>query len=343
METFSDYAKQILARRKADGVRGASHEQNRFDTHLIEASFIDKPLDAISSREIRDWTRLMLQKRGKYEAEGHTLCTDTVKRSLSLVSAVFSAALEDEIVSVNPCVAVKIRKRADERATKDKWAALTLDEQKRIAACEDIPLCDRLAIRFAIATGLRQGEQYNLEKTDMFVGHDNPRVYVRYGSKGLPPKSGKPRTVPLFADGLVAAKRWLSELPFYAPSNPENLVFPARSGIRRSCGKPLGKGNLFRDHLKKVGITRRVRWHDLRHTFCTNLVTGALGQAFPLTYVQKLAGHSSVTITERYTHVGQSDLEKMGAGCSFTHDADPWDDFVAVAWDEAVDLEAVAS
>lgn len=336
---FREYCTGLIARRRVDGIRGVDHEQNRYDTHLTGASFIDKPLDQIPAREIRDWTRLMLQKRGKYEPEGHTLCVDTVKRSLSLVSAVFAAAVEDELLSANPCAAVKIRKRADERATKEKWATLTIDEQKRLAACEAIPQCDRLAIRFAIATGLRQGEQFNLELSDLHTGPDNPRVFVRYGSKGLPPKSGKPRTVPLFAEGLTAARRWLYELPLYAASNPDKLVFPARSGRRRSCGKPLGKGNLLRDYLTLIGVTRRVRWQDLRHTFCTNLITGVLGISPPITYVQKLAGHSSVQITERYTHVADRDLAELAAGCTFSHDAmpiakAPVDDFYAFEWDE---------
>jgi hypothetical protein len=52
-----------------------------------------------------------------------------------------------------------------------------------------------------------------------------------------------------------------------------------------------------------------------------------------------MAGHSSVTITERYAHVGQKDLVKLGAASSFAHDvplAKASDDFYAFDWDEAV-------
>ena len=46
---------------------------------------------------------------------------------------------------------------------------------------------------------------------------------------------------------------------------------------------------------------RRVRWHDLRHTCATLLLTGAMGGR-PWAYeeVKETLGHSSVKFTERY-------------------------------------------
>ena len=44
---------------------------------------------------------------------------------------------------------------------------------------------------------------------------------------------------------------------------------------------------------------------SLRHTFASNLVSGAYGRKWPLPEIQKLMGHSSVTITERYAHLGE--------------------------------------
>jgi len=145
--------------------------------------------------------------------------------------------------------------------------------------------------------------------------------------------------VPLFGDGLVSARRWLYVLPEYATTNPLGLVFPSPAGAIRNVGKPLLTNAAWKGALRSAGITRRVRWHDLRHTFCTNLVTGALGHPWPLVAVKEMAGHSSVTITERYAHVGQKDLVQLGAASSFAHEpmpiADaPGPDFYAFPWDE---------
>ncbi len=316
---FREFAATILDERSVDGIRGIASERNRFSLHIDPAAFAAMPLPDIRSRHIRAWVRDMSQKDAADTRGARKICDDTVKRSLALVSSVLTAAHERELVETNQCLGVKVKKRADASSTREKWTFLTLDEQKEIAGCSAIPYPDRLAIRFAIATGLRQGEQFALELRDLHVDGASPHVFVRFGKPGLPPKSGKTRSVPLFGDGIVVAREWLAELQTFAPSNPRGLMFPYAHGAHRGVGKPLGRGPLFREHLGHVGITRRVRWHDLRHTFCTNLVTGALGTTWPLVAVKAMAGHSSVTITERYAHVGQRDLVDLGAASAFSH------------------------
>lgn len=320
MSTFLEFATKVLDHRSEDGIRGIDSERNRFDLHISTAAFASKPLAEVAPVDIRDWLRVMSLKKAADSRGERTICTDTVKRSFALVSSIFTAACERDLIKVSPTHGVRVKKRADERATREKWTFLTLDEQKLIAVCAAIPYADRLAIRFAIATGLRQGEQFALQLTDLHTGPDSPHVLVRFGKPGLPPKSGKTRRVPLFGDGLVAARQWLYELPTFAPKNLSAFVFPYANGGHRGVGKPLGRGPLLRQYLKYAGITRRVRWHDLRHTFCTNLVTGALGTTWPLVAVKEMAGHSSVTITERYAHVGQRDLVNLGAACAFSHE-----------------------
>ncbi len=305
--TFAAFAAEVLDQRAEEGIRGIASERNRFEIHIDGAAFAAMQIDAMARKDAAD-------TRG-----ARKLSVDTIKRAFALVSAIFTSAVEREIIETNPCVGVKVKKRADEASTKEKWAYLTLDEQKAIASCEAIPLVDRLAIRFAIATGLRQGEQFHMELTDLHVGVENPHVFVRFGSKNLPPKNGKTRRVPLFADGLVAARAWLYELATYAPENPERLAFPSPRGGRRSVGKPLGGGGKLRRYLALVGITRRVRWHDLRHTFCSNLVSGVLGRKWTLEEVRPLAGHSSIGITERYSHIGERELVKAGDETTFSH------------------------
>ncbi len=340
MTTFHDFAITVLDRRQREGIRGHYHEVNRFVVHVATAPFSAMPIGDIRPRDLRAWVRDMGDKLA--QGTDHVLAADTIKRSLSLVCAVFTAAVEEDIIEMNPSSDVKVKKRIDGRSTIEKWTILTLEEQKAIASCEAIPFADRLAIRFALATGLRQGEQCSLRLADLHTGPDDPRVVVRYGgARDLPPKSGKIRTVPLFGDGLIAARQWLAELPTFAPDNPLGLVFPTPRGGRRACGKPLGAGGALRGHLAKVGITRRVRWHDARHSFCSNLVTGVLGQTWPLLMVKEMAGHSSVTITERYSHCGQKDLVALGMASTFAHAPRPSlakpsrCDFYAFEWEEA--------
>ncbi|MEN6560258.1 MAG: tyrosine-type recombinase/integrase, partial [Acidobacteriota bacterium] len=50
-----------------------------------------------------------------------------------------------------------------------------------------------------------------------------------------------------------------------------------------------------------------VRFHDLRHTFATNLVMNGVD----LVTVKEILGHSEIAMTVRYSH--PSDLRKMDA------------------------------
>lgn len=312
---FIELAEQVLAQRERDGVRGIDRELSRYRCHIQPAAFAQKDVTEITTPEIREWLREMQQKDAEGPGESRKLSRQTISRCQSLVSAVFTEAVEKEIRPDNPSLQAKQKKRVDESDTKEKWAFLTGEEQKAIEACEAIPREARLAILFAIHTGLRQGEQHCLELADVHLDDEHPHIVVRYGSvskagKKLPPKSGKMRKVYLLADGVRVTREWLAMLPTFAPENPEGLVFPTAQGRRRQQGKPLGRSGTLRQYLKLVGVTRRVRWHDLRHTCATSLITGIWGRRWTLEEVQKVCGHSSITITQRYAHLGEDALKR---------------------------------
>jgi len=84
---------------------------------------------------------------------------------------------------------------------------------------------------------------------------------------------------------------------------PRSLLFPAPNGGYRQQGKPLGRSDTLKRYLELAGITRRVRWHDLRHTCATNLITGVLGRQWTLAETQRIMGHATSAVTERYSHM----------------------------------------
>lgn len=69
------------------------------------------------------------------------------------------------------------------------------------------------------------------------------------------------------------------------------------------CGMGVGEGIQLSKALTEAGL-RRVRFHDLRHSFASHLVL--MGRS--LKEVQVLMGHHSVTETERYAHIGDDQL-----------------------------------
>ena len=59
---------------------------------------------------------------------------------------------------------------------------------------------------------------------------------------------------------------------------------------------------------RKSGL-RRIKWHDLRHSFASILTTGGA----PLRIVQSLLGHSTIRMTERYAHLAPGRERRLHA------------------------------
>jgi integrase len=314
MTTFLAFAEETMGRREQDGIRGIDREWSRFRCHIATAPFAEKELGDIRPKDVREWLRELGQKKCANGDREKTLSRQTVHRAQTLASAIFVAAVEREIVDGNPCAGVRLRKAVDESDTEEKWAYLHLDEQREIAACEAIPLHDRLAIRFSFLTGLRQGEFRHLEIADVHLEGDSPHVVVRYAGrkngKKLPPKSGKVRKVPLIAEAQAVTREWLELLPTFSPSNPHGLMWPTCRGHYRQQGKPLGKSGTVRKHYATAGIKLRphLHWHALRHTCASSLLAGWWGRRWAIEEVQVVMGHSSVTITQRYAHLSEDTI-----------------------------------
>lgn len=326
--TLKVYGPKVLDRRELAGMRNSRTDRQRWATHIETAPFADWPLADVRPRDVRGWLEALARKKTSHQSKAgqhapRKLSAQTIKHCLNLLRRICQAAVEDDLLSENPCRDVR-PPRVDQR-TEEPWAYLSPQEQTALLTCPGIPEAERLIIAFAIGTGLRQGEQWNLELRDLHVDGDDPHVFVRFGSRGKPPKNGKTRKVPLFGVALAAARRWLELLPTYAtqrqadktrvPFNPESLVFPTARGCRRQHGK-YGRSSAgeqrgtFERALLAAGIERRIRWHDLRHSCASSLVAGWWGRTWRLEEVREVLGHSSIKVTERYAHLAHSALRE---------------------------------
>lgn len=177
---------------------------------------------------------------------------------------------------------------------------------------------DRLEALYILAVhcGLRQGELFALKWED--VDLDARTLQVRRTltrvKDGEPvfttPKTAKSRRQVRLTNGAVSAlrahrKRQLERRMEYAGIwKDHGLVFTSETGT------PLNRHNVaqrsFKPLLKRAGL-RDIRFHDLRHTCATLLLSRGQHPKF----VQELLGHSTIAITlDTYSHV----LPGMGDG-----------------------------
>lgn len=139
-------------------------------------------------------------------------------------------------------------------------------------------------IRLLLQTGCRRGEILGLRWCE--VGENVLEL--------MDSKTG-PRAVFLNPDAKAIIER--------QPWGDSTWVFPSflDRTEQRSTGSVEG---FWRKVRKRAGI-EDVRLHDLRHTVATQAVL----RGVPLPVVARLLGHSQVSMTLRYTHVAEKEIE----------------------------------
>jgi integrase len=161
----------------------------------------------------------------------------------------------------------------------------------------------------AITTGLRQGELFGLswEDVDLAAGRLSVRQTLttpKGGRRLGPPKRSKSRRSVKLTAGAVKALtahrgRQLEEREKLAELwKDQGFVFTTQ------VGTPLNRHNFFRrcfkPMLEKAGLPHTVRFHDLRHTCATILLSKNVNPKI----VQELLGHANISQTmDTYSHV----------------------------------------
>lgn len=166
-----------------------------------------------------------------------------------------------------------------------------------------------LTILLAVSTGMRLGEILGL-KWDC-VDTEQRIIYVKRtiatNTKGSPfqePKTNKSRRrIPIpkdVAEAIARYKRWQSAYILQKGINYDRLDLV----VANSIGRPLSSSNfnfrLYKPLLKKANLKKETRFHDLRHTHATLLLSKGVNPKV----VQERLGHSTITITlDTYSHV----------------------------------------
>jgi integrase len=252
---------------------------------LIPA-FEHTPLESITLRQINELTQ-------RLRAEG--VGPVALQRTMSLNYAVLKHAVRIEWLPRNPAEhyeRVKVARSDDFNVLRPEVMAVA-----RAAPSESY------AALFVVAafTGLRKGELRALRWGD--VDWSTATLHVR---RNLPchereekaPKSGKVRSVPLI-DAAARVLDGLSQRENH--TGPEDYVFS-------DDGRPLDQkdmSELFYEALDGAGLShkrtgprsKRIVFHDLRHTFGTMAV-----QVWDVRKVQGYMGHAKLDTTMRYVH-----------------------------------------
>lgn len=144
-----------------------------------------------------------------------------------------------------------------------------------------------LVINFALHTGCRRGEIFDLKWKDVDLA--NRCIFLRA------PK-GKPTKLPISSrayEYLLQAKELNGDFLY---------VFANAKGEKRKFFN-----NIWNRVKKKARLSEDFRFHDLRHTYATYMASS--GEVSPQ-ILQKLLNHQSAAMTQRYAHLLDGALKK---------------------------------
>jgi integrase len=261
-----------------------------FDRHLTE----------INAWTIDKWRSQRIKKGASKE---------TINRHVAALKAMLSKAIEWEIIEHHPLTKIKplktdkkakvrylndaeekiLRKSLQKRDMKIKSERDSANQWRKERGYKSLPdlkeahYADHLTpiVLLALNTGMRRGEIFNLDWTDINLRSKMLTV------EGETAKSGNTRHIPLNSEVVDTLKNWKVQ------GNNKGYVF---EGKKRSRLDNISSSwtTLITD--AKI---KNFRFHDLRHSFASKLVM----KGVPLNTVRELLGHADLKTTLRYAHL----------------------------------------
>jgi integrase len=238
-----------------------------------------------------------------HELQADGLAPWTVKRILGALSCVFTFALRRNYIATHPFH----RLERDERPhpLRSNQRVLTQGElAKLFAAC---PRRYRPLLATGAYTGMRLSEVLGLSwaDVDFAAGVVHVRHQLARGRRGVPPHRIAPKTrasvreIPLLPQLAAVLRHHKHNSRF---TNGSDYVFATARGtafLHHNVSK-----RVLRRAAADAGLDRgerRLRFHDLRHTFASHLI---IDIRLDVAQVSAILGHARTSMTlDTYTHL----------------------------------------
>ena len=272
--------------------------QKRLDQKTLKAYWIDLTqfIRQISVNDISLITPNILEK---YIATLHqTYKPKTVKRKIASLKAFFHYLEYKDLIEKNPFNKIQVKFR--EPVILPKTIPLhtveiflsTIYKQQKDAKTiyqRNNALRDAAVIEMLFATGMRISELCSLHASDVNLYERTILIFGK-GAKERMIQLGNDDVIHILTEYQTVFHKQICVCGhFFANQNGRALSDQA---IRRMINK----------YASLAAIELHITPHMFRHTFATSLLEADVD----IRYIQEMLGHSSINITEIYTHVAMS-------------------------------------
>jgi integrase len=287
---FEEYADRWLERIQQTRKHSTHEDYSKLVTRDLKPAFAGIDLEQITRERV---------KRLAFDGLKKGQSPKTVLNVVRCLSCLLSHALEDGIIQTHPALKPgkflpRISKRKDINPLTREEVEILLETARRAPQYHALFLC-------AVRAGLRQGELIALQWGDLDFRNRFILVQRNYSrGKICAPKNGETRRVDMSLELCTTLHKLFTERNLEAGYNNTD---PIEWVFYNTKGGLLHPNNLrkrvFFPLLRKAGL-RRIRFHDLRHTFASLL----LQNNESATYVKEQMGHSSIAVTvDLYGHL----------------------------------------
>lgn len=265
---------QMLARMSLDiKMRGLA--ENTHDVYVrYVRKFLEhcaKPVEELGEADARDYLIRLMQ-------DG-SLATGTINMHNSAIRFFFAVTLNR---TLNYLQLPRFKK------SKSLPEILSREETHRLIG-ECLNIKHKSFFLIAYGGGLRVGEIAALRTKD--IDSKSMRIFVKGG------KGKKDRYTLLSNECLCTLREYWT---IRRPNNPAGWLFPSYDG--RAHITTAGIAGAFSTEVSRVGITKNVSIHALRHGFATHL----LEDGATIFQIKELLGHASLNSTAVYLHLANT-------------------------------------
>ncbi len=271
--------------------RNYLHDLREFERFLTEGySGRIREIRKIDNFAIRSYLAFISKKNKK----------TSQARKLSCLKSFFKFLVREGVISNNPAQTVrtpKLEKHLPMHMTVDEIFALldSLPDDTTAHAR------DKAVFEVMYSTGIRVGELVKLNCCD---------IDFNIGTIKVKGKGGKERIVPIGEKAVECVKSYLEKSSglhkrYYTGRN--RIEMPVFLNMRGGRITARSVGRIVEKKVMKFGLQKKISPHAIRHTFATHM----LNAGADLRAIQDFLGHSSLSTTQRYTHLNVDKLTEI--------------------------------